>query len=329
MNKETPLNILLLSASLVFTLVAGELALRFFFADRLSLYQDERNAVFRYDPELGWFPLAYSVATYTGSHPIHVRHNSLGFRDREHPAKTKPRLVFLGDSYVWGFDVEQDERFTDRLAARLPDWDILNIGVSGYGTDQEYMLLQKFFRQLDPDIVFLLFCVSNDIKDNSSNRILYGGYYKPYFESVGDTLLLRGIPVPKSIHFFHATYRTLSGSYLVRALARLYYKIFGVQTVTVPDPTMKLLRQMRRFVESNGAIFLVGLEKPHPPLEAFLDAQQIRYVNLGNPFVYSSQGRHWTPEGHAFASNAVYDFLLQLPAMNKAWTMRNQGVNHP
>jgi len=218
----------------------------------------------------------------------------MGFRDRkQHAAGTKPHLLFLGDSFVWGYDVEQHERFTDLLAERIPDWDTINVGVAGYGTDQEYLLLQKFFARFHPDVVFLVFCTDNDTVDNSSNQTAYGEYYKPYFESVGEMLLLKGIPVPKSMHYYFAEYRNLSKFYFRRATVRLYYKLFGVPGLFTTDPTLKIIARMRRFVEDGGAVFLVGLQKPQPTLEAFLEDQGIPYVHLDNPHVYPREaGSH-------------------------------------
>lgn len=303
---------LLVIISLSFSALAGEVTLRLFFADRVPFVQDEKNTLFRYDRDLGWFPIENSVSTFTDSRTIHVRHNSMGFRDREHRAGTKPRLLFLGDSFVWGYDVEQHERFTDLLAERMPDWDIINAGVAGYGTDQEYLLLQRYFARFDPDIVFLVFCTDNDMLDNSSNRVFNGEYYKPYFESVGEILALRGVPVQKSMHYFFAEYRTLSRFHVLRAMTRLYYKMFGAPVLHTTDPTLKIIAQIRRFVEDRSAVFLVGLQKPQPIVEVFLEDQGIRYVHLDNPYVYPAEaGSHWTPRGNALVSDTLHEFLRQ------------------
>ena len=50
------------------------------------------------------------------SAPSSVRHNSLGLRDIEHDAAPKPTIAFIGDSFVWGYDVGA-ERALHRSAA--------------------------------------------------------------------------------------------------------------------------------------------------------------------------------------------------------------------
>src|SRR5215471_1346511 len=86
--------------------VVLELALRAFCR---GLDRDEKTLLYRYDEQLGWFPKANSHGTFTASRTITISHNSDGFRGPEFAATTKPALVVLGDSFVWGFDVEADE----------------------------------------------------------------------------------------------------------------------------------------------------------------------------------------------------------------------------
>ena len=167
-----------------------EIALRIIYPNRL-LPLDERNSLYQFDDRLGWFPKENQKIIFEGSLSIHVGHNNMGFRDHEHGEKKKKRIAFIGDSFTWGYDVEVEERFTNLLQQKIENWEIVNLGVSGYGTDQAFVLLQDRFEQYLPDIVFLTFYRGNDRGENKS-KVIYGGYYKPYFQSKGlfqDSLL--------------------------------------------------------------------------------------------------------------------------------------------
>ncbi len=129
--------LVLFSAATLLSLLAGEAFVRLALKDRFEFPADERSLTYRYDATLGWFPQAGAEKSFTGSRTVRVRHNALGFRDHEYAEKRKPRIAFLGDSFVWGYDAEADERFTERLQGRLPEVEVLNLGVSGYGTDQD------------------------------------------------------------------------------------------------------------------------------------------------------------------------------------------------
>ncbi len=127
------------------TLAALEIFLRV--ADFLELREtlSERSLSYRYDAELGWAPVPNSSSQITTFRTTHFKHNSLGLRDEEFSLDAKPTIMFLGDSFVWCLDSEADERFTDLLKPKIPDYKILAAGVSAYGTDQEYLLLKRLW----------------------------------------------------------------------------------------------------------------------------------------------------------------------------------------
>ena len=66
----------------------------------------------------------------------------------------RKRILAFGDSYVWGFDVDQKEIFSAPQVHGTNN-EILNFGVSGYGTDQEYLLYQLMGTRFGADDVFV------------------------------------------------------------------------------------------------------------------------------------------------------------------------------
>ncbi len=314
-------NLFVFLLSLVICIGITEIGLRIFLKSTLGTRTNEKSLLYRYDEKLGWFPVENSNKTFTGSRPIRVTHNSRGFRDPEHIVDARPRMLFLGDSFVWGYDVEMDERFTEKLRAKLPGWSIYNLGVSGYGTDQEYLLLTQQWDFYKPEIVFVVFGSGNDELDNSYNA-RYGGYFKPYFTADGDNLTLKGVPVPKSDEYFVAHHDMLAHSYWFRLLANGYFKVMGPARVRVNDPTRAIVMNMYRFVTSRGAKFIVGLHDVNPEFEKYLKENNIPYVDLTNAYTYPANGRHWTPEGHALVSERIYNFLMQGGFLNERTVTR-------
>lgn len=120
----------------------------------------------------------------------YVRINSDGLRDREH-SKTKPqntiRIAVLGDSYAEAFQVPLEQAFWVVMEQKLKSCDalsgrqieVLNFGVSGYGTAQELLTLREKVWDYTPDIVLLTITTNNDITDNS--RALKKTDEAPYF----------------------------------------------------------------------------------------------------------------------------------------------------
>lgn len=104
---------------------------------------------------------------------LHTRLNSYDCRDREW-AKEKPRgvkrIVFLGDSFTYGWGVEDvAERFTDRLQARFdarsPEAvEVMNVAKPGWGTGDQVQRLPDILERFAPDEVVLCY-VLNDMED--------------------------------------------------------------------------------------------------------------------------------------------------------------------
>lgn len=301
---------IVVSFSIILPLICAETYLRFFRSGWLIMYTDERNLSYKYDSNLGWFPKENHLQTYVLSTTFKAIHNSMGFRDIEHTqTKSKPRIMILGDSFVWGYDVNQEDRFTDKLQQKLPVYEILNLGVSGYGTDQEYLLLQKYFDYYKPDIVFLVFCADNDIFDNSTN-FRYDNYFKPYFIVEKDQLTLKGVPVNKSISYYHTEHPFLFKSYLVRAIFKIYLGYSKIK-IEVPDPTKPLLKTINSFVINKQAKFYVGMQKNNADIETFLKQDNIAFVDLSNDKIFKTLGFHWTPEGHTIVAEKIFKFLTE------------------
>ncbi len=95
--------------------------------------------------------------------------NSAGFRGKEFSVlreRRGPRVVFLGDSYTFGWAVNDSETLPAQLEARLARangrvFECLNLGVPGYNTIQEAALLDVEIEALEPDLVVLDY-VMND-----------------------------------------------------------------------------------------------------------------------------------------------------------------------
>jgi hypothetical protein len=68
---------------------------------------------------------------------------------------------------------------------------------------------------------------------------------------------------------------------------------------------------LRKYVESQGAVFLVGLTRTDPPLEDYLRRSQIPFIDLSTPLRYPDYGSHWTPAGHAFVADKIEEFLVR------------------
>lgn len=212
----------------VVALVVAEACARYALGDDFEygeLRDESWTACTRYDAELGW-ALRSGARVHVAGGPLdyRVRTNAAGFRDPERelakPTGTR-RVVVLGDSMAWGWGIAPGERFGDLLDERLgPEVEVLNLGVPGYGTDQELWVLETVGLAYEPDVVLLGF-VLNDVID--ARRTLRYELQKPRFvRKDGDGWTVENRPVPAPLGALEARLRELHRSLVARsALASL------------------------------------------------------------------------------------------------------------
>lgn len=128
----------------------------------------------RSDPDAGWVGLPNIDARFflPGGFDVRVANNSRGLRDSEKDLAKPPgtrRIVVLGDSFMWGFGVDNEDTFSTILQELIPDTQTINLGVSGYSTVQELVRLQMEGVRYMPDVILLAF-VWNDLRDNFDGR---------------------------------------------------------------------------------------------------------------------------------------------------------------
>ena len=302
--------LLVLSLIIVATLFAAELLLRVI--DVGGPIRSELGEAFQFDPELGWVG-APSTATQqtSGNRTISVRHDGLGLRERELGDIAPDRFLFLGDSFTYGYDAEAQERFSDLLQKALPQYGMVNAGVSGYGTDQQFLLMKRLWNDVNPKYVVLTFCVDNDRDDNTSSY-RYRKYHKPYFVRTGEgEWQVRGYPLPRPTRD-----DVTSRAWLERfALARFAIdasRALRNREIIVPDPTEDLIGMMRQTVEARGARLVVGLQRHEPRLETYLQAQKIPYTTFDDAPGYPVAGWHWTPEGNAVVAKKYLALFAEI-----------------
>src|SRR6266704_4336418 len=170
-------NLVLLGFSVGLALVAGEIAARLILPGPVPwLYP---QILYRTDPELV-FTLAPDQVAFTADKPVRI--NSRKLRGPLFEFTPRPgyiRLLWLGDSIVFGFGVTDEEvvtrRVEDRLERRGVRTESINTAVPAYNTEQEVTFMALDGIRYHPDWVIVGFCW-NDINDQLGARICPNGW---------------------------------------------------------------------------------------------------------------------------------------------------------
>ena len=185
------MNGVLLGASLCIALVIGELSLR--------LIGFSYPVFYTYDDIVGSALLPGVGGWHRTEGEAFIRISNSGLRDREH-SKTKPpktiRIAVLGDSMAEALQVPMEATFWSVMERRVKecgafgarDIEVMNFGVSGYGTAQELLTLRHRVSEYSPDMVVLAFYPGNDVRNNS--RELEAMKLRPFFRLENGALVL-------------------------------------------------------------------------------------------------------------------------------------------
>ncbi len=157
------------------------------------------NAFGQFNEMLGWSlkPLSHGISSRTG-YEIMYRINSKGLRDDE-TSYEKPegifRIVLLGDSRTFGFGVPIEKHFSTLLEGYFKAVEVINMGVNGFGVDQELLYLRSEGFRYEPDLVLAYVAHYGDHRHMHTKR---WGKGKPRFVLIDGKLVLTNSPVADS-----------------------------------------------------------------------------------------------------------------------------------
>jgi hypothetical protein len=152
-----------------------------------------------YDPDLGWVNEPGIVIRDMYGPGISLRTNHQRFRNDADVQKAVPagkrRLIVSGDSFAFGFGVDNDHTWSQRLASLDGNLEVINMGQGGYGFDQAYLWYKRDGAALDHQTHVMAFI------DEDFDRMQYDtfvGYGKPVLDVDLDhgALVVRNVPVP-------------------------------------------------------------------------------------------------------------------------------------
>lgn len=270
------INLSLIIISTLVALLLSEIALRLMGFDPLYV-SPERDRFWKYDSLLGWAHEPGQKGIFeTPQFRTVVRINENGLRDRQHSYERQndsKRIVVLGDSFAWGYGVEESERFSQLLENSL-DVEVINAGVSGYSTDQELLWYKNEGVKYETDLVILVIA-GNDVGDNEQ-QLVNTIYYKPKFVLEEGQLTLTGYPVPKTSAQGKLVYSLSQRSALAFFLVQRYFDFVSLYGKTKGNSdhlnspesggiaerepfelTMALIDEIRNIAESRKAKFMI------------------------------------------------------------------------
>jgi len=292
------------------------------------------------DPELGW----RSTENYRfdgtkrdaagAEYDVQVRHDENGFRMFGDTRSSKPKVFVIGDSFTQANAVSDDKTYYAILKKEL-DIEVFAYGAGGYGSLQEFMIMDRYFDLIKPDLVLWQFA-ANDLINNS-----------PTLEkasSINNNGLVRPYLVDGHVQYILAREHTENPRLFALKYCRLCYMVFNrvdrlgaetsrtvetetaagksahpafLKSVEVTDAIMeKVAARAGSIPIASFIAYSAGYEEYRQALaqvsrkHGFVLLPDIKtgtLVAMEGKTVFAADGSHWNNEGHRLVGKTLAD----------------------
>jgi len=250
-----------------------------------------------------------------------------GFRDHKTYSYQKPpnttRILMLGDSFTQGDEVPIDKTFSKLLETKLNAqanraYEVINAGVRGSGSLQQYLWFKNQGLKFNPDLVILNFYLGNDITDALM------------FNIATDSAGLATKLTLKDTYVDNQGYLRRIRSHFslcdLSAFCRLYLRPKSKSInwdSTAWQITQRHLLAIKSLAENNRSQFILTLipeaslvDSPiHQILLDFAQTNNLKLIDFTpglDRSMYDTFDRHWNQAGHQLAAQVLYEYLLSL-----------------
>jgi hypothetical protein len=289
------------------------------------------------DPLLGWRvkPNVSLRSVKSNSYDVAVTSNTAGLRniasDLIENASGLPRIGIFGCSLTFGEGVNDEETYSAGLQRMLPNTQVLNFGVHGYGTDQMLLKLEGQGQTFELDYVVLAFAWFH--MERNMNDFHF--FSKPRYRLTPDGQLeLQNTPVPtpdeliKDRNLTIDSDRFIDRSVLLRWVWQRY-RNFQISRLYKSDSeawglTKALITRFVQTAKQSGAkVLLLSVDESHPELDGLLkslsDELGAGFLNIGEGLKSVADGKsyrlnndaHWNAYGHTIVAEKISHYLCQ------------------
>jgi len=290
------------------------------------------------DQTLGWkMTPNYS---YTGemedvrgnSYPVQLNYDENGFKSYGDVNSSKPKVLFIGDSYTASIEVSNDKSFFNIIKDSL-DIEVFAYGQAGFGTLQELLVLEQYLPIIKPDLVLWQTC-ANDFIDNSHELEMLSGYKvgerRPYITPNGEIEYIQPVEKLSSwgeySSFFkfiddkwsNFSYNTLQKD---REIAEHYISTEKEKYAPYSRAiqlTQLIMKRAKATLPSDLRVVGYSADTYDPQMSDFKSifedegfeysiqsAEMIKNAQWSNQVVNSSDKYHWNEKGHRLVAEGL------------------------
>jgi hypothetical protein len=289
--------------------------------------------------------------------------NQFGARDEEWQRHFKnTRGVLLGDSYLEGYGVNENERASEKFEI-TSGIKLLNFATAGHCGPTQYRLIYEFFKDsIDHNFVLVGLNIPNELEDEDIQAWGNKKRYRPYlvgeypdYDLVYETVSIKNsiysvekklssvvknflVEYSNIFHFVNYLEYQLKidsrkalpnteGSLLDNHYKNLYRIIFNIETIQ----TLAGARPVYIFFVPNKNFFTERNNETFSFLKQEFKDRKIEVLNIGN-YLNSPQNNnlflpcdvHWNKEGNSQIGEALAKAFLEHPSVKQEVILTNE-----
>ncbi|MFH1998473.1 MAG: hypothetical protein ABIK28_02280 [Planctomycetota bacterium] len=283
-------------------------------------YEFRESVNFMPDDRIGWrMRPDREFAWMIGDRNFHFASNHDGFRNdppKEEGRKDLKRIVVVGDSFMWGYGVECEERCDLLLASWLKDCVVYNYAMPCFGVDQIWLALQEWGFRQKPDLV-IVGLYTSDFSRIFDACQLPERITRPIFK-LEDNELIQQTADDQPGWLLKKLEENSRFYCLFRRLNRKMGFLFGIGSWW--DLNRKLLDSMHEACAEAGVPVLF-LHFPYldgrvfPALNAYMEKNDLHYIDFvekwGGPRrdLYIVEDPHLNAAGHRDVAESLFDWV--------------------
>ncbi len=259
-----------------------------------------------------------------------IENENYGFQAFGDTSSTKKKVLIIGDSFTRAVQIDPNKTYYSYLST-LPI-ELFVYGVDGYGTLQEYLVLEKYFDLINPDIVIIQLCwndfVENSIEFGTKSHLNINKIKRPYL--MDDATITYKDPSRDNLIIFFANHYSKLLRFVLSRTRLFSYNI--EQEIQLKGPEHPVFQKASDITSSIFAmisqrcsnlpviVFAVGDTQPY--------YQEFKKISKKHNFIFleniagsmknaKEQGvaiklhdmAHWNEQGHKIAGREIISFL--------------------
>ena len=255
------------------------------------------------DENVGWrMRPNHSFGFETDGEVITYQSDTSGFRV---PSEDRPfsnpgqRLAVIGDSFGWGYGVEFEESLTGLLQEALPEVEVQNFAMPGFGLDQIWLSQRYWALPFKPEVVIAV-VYPDDFERSLSAFRISEGFAKPAYHLRNGKLVERtakDCPPPVT--------RLVEKHSRIFALFRRFERRMAREHGTGDwwSLNASILDQMIADSKKAG-VDLILVHVPYPsflPFQSLTDhmgGSEATFIDLGEDFAGDPESFYFPSDGH-------------------------------